>query len=98
MIFLSSTSFRLHKVSTSLPSAAPLTLRLRGNGRSEPSVRWAAALRITSWLSLSLAAVGWVLDMTASVVVRWPDAGASTAQSPAQRPGEAMTESVAATS
>ena len=29
-----------------------------------------------------------VLDMTASIVMRRPDAGASTAQSPAERPGE----------
>jgi hypothetical protein len=32
--------------------------------------------------------VGWVLDMTTSIVVRRPDAGASTARNPAKRPGE----------
>ena len=98
MVRLSSTSFRLHKVSTTLLSAAPLTVRLCGKGRSEPSARWAAALRITSWVSLSLAVVGWVLDMTASIVMRRPDAGASTAQSPAKGQAGAMTEAVAVTS
>ena len=48
MVRLSSASFRLHKVSTTLLSAAPLAVRLCGKGRSEPSARCAAALRITS--------------------------------------------------
>ena len=88
MVRLSSASFRLRKVSMTLLSAAPLTVRLCGNGRSDPSARWIAALKITSWASLSLTAVGSVLDMTASIAVRRPHAGASTTQSPAQRPGE----------
>ena len=39
-------------------------------------------------MSLSLAVVDWVLDMTASILAHRPDAGASTAYSPAERPGE----------
>ena len=72
MIFLSSTSFRLHKVSTTWPSA-PLRRSGYCGTAAGAITRWPAALRNTSWLSLSLAAVGWVLA-DSLVVVRRPDA------------------------
>ena len=49
MVRLSSASFRLHRVSImTLLRAAPLAAKLSGKGRSDPSARCAAALRITS--------------------------------------------------
>src|SRR5688572_18974560 len=45
---------RLRRLSITLLRAPPLSVRLSGSGRTERSARWAAALIITSWVSLSL--------------------------------------------
>jgi len=70
-------------------------LRLCGKGRSDPSARCAAALKITCWASLSLAVAGWVFDMTASIVVRRPDPALPPPRTRRAGQAWAMTEAVA---
>src|SRR5919106_347917 len=68
----------LRRLPITLVRAPPLSLRLSGSGRTERSVRCAAAVRMTSWVSLSRV-MGWSPSLESTIALLRPRAPAATA-------------------